>query len=388
MPSGPELAEYFGRRLDAQLDFIRELVELESPTHDKPAVDRLGRRLAHALGELGAEVTVAAQAEVGDHLRAVFPGRDRSRRVLVASHMDTVYPLGQLAAQPIREDGERLYGPGIFDMKAGIAQAVFALQAFVELGHRPACDVVFWITSDEETGSATSRALLEDEARRSVAALITEPAAPPDFAVKTARKGVGMFTLRITGRAAHAGADHAQGVSAVEELAHQVLRLHGLTDDATGTTVNVGVVSGGTRRNVVAAAAEALVDLRVTSAAEGDRATRAILGLEPVLAGARIEVTGGLNRPPMERTPAIARLYEHARGLAAELGFELPEGASGGGSDGNFTAALGVPTLDGLGACGHGAHSLEEHILPARLPERTALLFRLLDTVGTVSLRP
>ncbi len=376
-----DVLAYLERETENMVAFLGGLAGRESPSGDKAALDRLGEHLAAALQDAGGAVEMLPQGEAGNHLRAVFPGADRSRRVLVLCHMDTVWAVGQLQKQPLRREGDRLYGPGVYDMKGGITQAVFALRALRALGRSPAADVVALVTSDEEVGSPTSRPIIEAEARRASAVLVLEPPVPPYGALKTWRKGVGMFRVRVTGRAAHAGADPEQGVSAIEELARQVVKLHSLTDYATGTTVNVGVVRGGTRSNVVAAEAEAEVDLRVMTPAAAEQVVPAILGLKPFLPGATVTVEGGMNRPPMERTPAIVALFERARELARELGFEVTEGGTGGGSDGNFTAALGIPTLDGLGAMGDGAHALHEHVLVPHLAPRAALLARLLESL-------
>ncbi len=265
-------------------------------------------------------------------------------------------------------------------MKGGIAVLLAALSAMRELRLTPALPVVMVFNSEEEVGSPISRALIEEEGRRSRYALVLEPAVAPDGSLKTFRKGVGNFRLRVTGRPAHAGADHALGISAVHELAHQILRLHALTDYEAGVTVNVGVIQGGTRSNVVAEEAQAEVDVRVPSLALADEIVARVSRLEPVTPGAVVTVEGGLNRPPMERTPAIVELYRRAQALAAELGFAVNEGGTGGASDGNFVAALGTPVLDGLGAVGVGGHALDERVVIEQLPLRAALLVRILQT--------
>jgi len=295
--------------------------------------------------------------------------------------VDTVWPVGTTAERPFRVEGDRAFGPGIFDMKTGAAQTIYALRALLELGQAPAKRIVLLYNTDEEIGSPTSRGLIEEEAKRSDAVLVLEPSVPPQGALKTFRKGVGMYTLKITGKASHAGADPELGVSAVTELAHQIIHLNSLADEEQGTTVNVGVVEGGTRRNVIAASARAGIDVRITSLAEAERIHRDLMAVESVLAGTTLEMTGEINRPPMLRTERTVALFEQARHLAAELGFDLQETSSGGGSDGNFTAALGVPTVDGLGAVGEGGHAEHEHILIDHLVPRTALLARLLETL-------
>jgi glutamate carboxypeptidase len=265
-------------------------------------------------------------------------------------------------------------------MKAGLVQLVFALRALRETKRDPQ-RIVALINSDEEIGSPSSRPDIENEARRSRVALVLEPSLPPDGSVKTFRKGVGEFQLNVKGRPSHAGLDHEKGVSAIEEISRQVQLLHRMTDYKKGITVNVGTIRGGTRSNVVAADAHAEIDLRVSTAADAEEIQKKILGLRPILKGAEIKVTGGIDRPPLERSPGVVDLYQKARALAAELGFDLGEGSAGGSSDGNLTAALGVPTLDGLGPMGDGAHAESEHVIVSDLPRRTALLARLLETL-------
>ncbi|RMF85313.1 MAG: M20 family peptidase [Nitrospinota bacterium] len=367
---------YFRSEQDAMLAFLQEIVRMESPTTDKAAVDRLGRFLEAELTALGATVKRYPQQEVGDHLIAEWG--EGEEQYLILCHIDTVWPIGSPAQNPIRVEDGRAYGPAIFDMKAGVTIALYALKGLRALGVTPPRRVVLLFNTDEEIGSPTSRPLIEEEARKSAYALCLEPPIPPQGALKTFRKGVGRFDLKITGRAAHSGADHDKGISAIQELAHQILKLHSLTDYEKGTTVNVGVVGGGTRPNVVAEQAWAEIDLRVSTMEEGERLTREILSLQPVTPGTRVEVTGGLNRPPMERTPTIVQLFQQAQAIGAELGLSLVEAGTGGGSDGQFAAALGVPTLDGLGCPGDGGHAVTEHILVQHLPERAALLASLL----------
>jgi glutamate carboxypeptidase len=295
--------------------------------------------------------------------------------------MDTVWEVGALREMPFRIVEGRAHGPGVFDMKAGLVQVLYAIRALKETGRRPAARVVVLINSDEEVGSNSSRALIEEQARRSRAVFVLEPAIGPDGRLKTFRKGVGVFQIRVHGRAAHAGLDPGSGVSAIEELARQIQALHRMTDPARGITVNVGTVQGGTRSNVIAAEAQAEIDLRVSTLSDAREMESKILNLRPYLDGAEILVTGGVDRPPLERSAGVQALYQKARGLAEELGFELGEGSAGGGSDGNFTAALGIPTLDGLGAVGDGAHASHEHTLVSEMPRRAALLARLLETV-------
>jgi len=371
-----ELLDYAQDHADYILSTLKQMVELESFSSDKASVDALGAYVKGRLETLGALVEVVLQRETGDHLLAGLG--DGPEQVLILCHMDTVWPPGTIQQKPFRVEDGLAYGPGILDMKAGIAITLHALEAMRTLGLAPQQRVKLLFNTDEEVGSPTSRALIEEEARKSTHVFCLEPAAGKDGALKTARKGVGMFEIKVTGRAAHAGNEPEKGISAVEELAHQVLRLHSLTDFEIGTTVNVGVMSGGTVRNQIAPFAEALVDLRVATMAEADRVTKEVLGLSPTLPGASVVVTGGLNRPPMEKTQGTARLLETARRLAEPLGIELTEAHVGGGSDGQFAAAVGVPVLDGMGGVGEGPHADHEHVQVAALPQRVALLASLL----------
>jgi len=362
------------------VELLRRLVAIESPSTDKAAVDRLGELLALSFEQVGATVERRRTSDYGDHLRAEF-GRGERDPLLVLGHMDTVWDLGTLRDMPFRVEEGRAFGPGVFDMKGGLVQLVFALKALGELGSSGGVRVVALINSDEEVGSPSSRELIEEEARRSRAVFVLEPSLPPDGKLKTFRKGVGVFQLSIRGRAAHAGLDPEKGVSAVEELARQIQTLHQFNDLGRGITVNVGVAHGGTRVNVIAAEAFAEIDLRVATVSDARRLEEKILGLKPFLRGAEVRVSGGIDRPPLERTEAVVLLFEHARRLAQELGFQLGEGPAGGGSDGNLTAALGIPTLDGLGAVGDGAHAPSEQLILAELPRRSALLARLMQTL-------
>lgn len=354
------------------VDHLIRLVEMESPSNNKAALDRFGTVLADQLRDLAASVEVLPQAAAGDHLRARWgEGPDG---VLLLCHMDTVWDIGTLARMPVRVTDGRLYGPGAFDMKGGIVIALWAIRALRELSLLPGRRITLLITSDEEVGSDTSRALIESEALAHQVVYVLEPAHPPHASLKTWRKGVGTYRIKARGVAAHAGAAHDQGVNAIEELAYHILAIQALTDYEAGTTVNVGVVSGGTRSNVVPAEAWADVDLRVMNQAEAERFDRFMRSLTPRLRGAFVEVAGGLNRPPMVRTPTTVALFQRAAAIAAELGFSVDETGTGGGSDGNFTAALGVPTLDGLGVAGDGSHAQHEHAIISSLPERAALL--------------
>ena len=371
----PRLFQYCRDRQDWLLDLIHALVTIESPTDNKGAVDRCGAVLADRLRSIGAAVTAVPQTAAGDHLLARFG--TGGRQVLVIGHFDTVWPLGQLDRMPFREDAGRLHGPGVLDMKAGIALGMLATRALVDLAPSSDTRITMLWTTDEETGSDTSRALIEAEARQSEAVLVLEPALAGG-ALKTARKGVGQYELSVHGLSAHAGVDPRKGVNAIRELALQVLAVDAIRDLDRGISVNVGVISGGTRSNVVPDFATASVDVRAETMADADGIDRAMRALAAQTAGARLEVDGGFNRPPMERSAGVVRLFETARACAAEIGITLQEGATGGGSDGNFTAALGVPTLDGLGAVGDGAHALHEHVEVAPLPARAAIIAGLL----------
>jgi glutamate carboxypeptidase len=371
------LRDFSEARADEMVAGLRRLVELESPTRDKAAVDALGALVAEQVRALGATVTLDKQPKWGDHVVARWQGPAARPQLLILCHLDTVWPLGTLAERPVRIEDGRLYGPGGYDMKAGVVITLTALRGLRALGRWPERPVTALFTSDEELGSRSSRALIEREARRSDLVLVLEPATA-DGALKTSRKGTGRFVVTATGVAAHAGAAHDEGVNAIQELAHQVLALQAMTDYARGTTLNVGLVRGGERSNIVPPQARAWVDLRVTTPAEGQRMLEQLSSLKPKLPGASLQVRGGLSRPPMLRDDLMVRTFQRAASIAAEIGLTLDEGESGGASDGNFSAALGVPTLDGLGAVGDGAHALHEHVVIRSLPERAALLAALL----------
>jgi len=361
-------------------DRVDAFVRLESPSYDKAAVDRCGREIAASFEQIGARVTIIPNLERGDHIRAEVEGA--GPQVLILGHFDTVWDVGQIERMPICESQGRLYGPGIFDMKAGVAIALLAVRALQAFPSSPAARPGLFWTSDEEVGSATSRHLIEEEARRSRAVLVMEPSLPGG-AAKTSRKGCGEFELLVRGVAAHAGLDPGKGASAIHELAHQILAVSGLQDLAQGVTVNAGVISGGTRSNVTAAEARASIDVRAVTTNDARRIEARIRALRPVTPNTALEVTGGFDRPPLERSQAGIRLFEMARDVARGLGSDLAEGAAGGGSDGNLTAALGVPTLDGLGPEGGGAHALDEHVVVSNLPFRAALLAGLLGRLAS-----
>lgn len=366
-------------------DLIEALVAIESPTDEKAAVDRCGAELRARAAAVGFRARVEARPDAGDHT-VLEIGRGRPR-ILLVGHVDTVWPIGQLARMPIVRTDGRLCGPGVLDMKAGVSMGLLATRAVFETAAPASGTVALLVTSDEETGSRTSRALIEAEARASDAVLVLEPALAGG-ALKTSRKGIGQFHLHVTGVAAHAGVDPGKGVSAVRELARQILDLERLHDLTRGVSVNAGVIAGGTRPNVVAEAASAIVDVRAPTLADAADVEAAFQQLKPHLTGATLTVTGGFERPPMERSAGVAALYAEAQAAAAALGQTVAEGGTGGGSDGNFTAALGVPTLDGLGAVGDGAHALHEHVEIDRVVPRTALLAvligRLLVNAGSL----
>jgi glutamate carboxypeptidase len=359
---------------------VREIVLRESPTHDKAACDALCSHLAGEFEQLGGRVKIHRQRSAGDHLQVNFSGGKNREPLLLLGHFDTVYDIGTLQTMPWREQKGRLYGPGVFDMKSGIAQMMFALAALREVRGGLPRPVTVLLVSDEEGGSKSSRALTEKIARQCSAVLVCEPSGPGG-ALKTARKGVGSFLVKVTGHAAHSGLDFEKGHSAILELAHQIQAISRLTDLKRGVTLNVGVIRGGTRTNVIAAEAVAEVDLRIAKKADGAVMERKVRRLRPVNPKCKIEIEGGINRPPMERTKQVVALFELARKIANELGFRLAEIAVGGGSDGNFTGGIGIPTLDGLGAVGEGAHATHESIVAAELPRRAALLAGLIEAI-------
>lgn len=363
------------------VETIQQLVEIESPSDVKAAVDRLGAVLASRFDDIGGQVSVHSAEKAGNHLQVDFAGAGAGKQkpVLLLGHIDTVYPIGTISKMPCRVAKGRVWGPGVLDMKAGIALALHVMQALVQWGlSRP---VTLLLVSDEEVGSKSSRAITEELAKGAAAVLVLEPAYGLHGAVKTARKGVADYTIKVMGKAAHSGLDFEQGQSAVLELAKQICEISKLVDLKRGITLNVGKVSGGTRVNVVPAEATALLDLRVATAQDGVRIERKLLGLKAFNPKCKVEVSGGFNRPPMERTAGVAGLYAKAQEVAEELGLNLKEAAVGGGSDGNFTAALGIPTLDGLGAVGEGAHAEHESVVIAELPRRAALLAGMIQGV-------
>lgn len=365
------------------LERIRQLVTLESPSDDKRAVDGCVNAVAEMAAGLGARARRHRQRAFGDVLELRFGAGGATKKkdapLLLLVHLDTVWPLGTLAKMPFRIADGRVWGPGTLDMKAGVAMAMTAIEILSTIGgeHRP---IVMLLNSDEEVGSPVSRPITEKLARECAAVFVLEPAQGLSGAYKTARKGVGDYTVRVKGVAAHAGVDFTRGHSAIHELAHQLETIRTFTELDRGLTVNAGVIRGGTRTNVVAAEAEAEVDVRIARATDAARIEKRFRRLRVRDRGCVLEVDGGMNRPPMERSRGTVALFRRAQKLAEGLGFRLEEAATGGGSDGNFTAAMGVPTLDGMGAVGEGAHASHESVLLKDLVPRTALLAEMIRT--------
>jgi glutamate carboxypeptidase len=365
---------------------VRELVEIESPSDNKPAVDRIAAFLARKFEALGGRSRLHRSNDFGDSLQIDFGGPSRSeaaklRPVLLLGHYDTVYPLGTLASMPCKVERGHLCGPGVLDMKSGIAlmlHAIAALQAW--LGELPRPVTVF-LVSDEEVGSCSSRKITQALAKESAGVLVLEPAAGLRGAVKTARKGVGEYTLRVKGVAAHAGLDPGKGHSAILELACQIAAVSKLNNLRQGVSVNPGVIRGGTRTNVVAAEASVGFDVRIKSAKQASGLDRKLRSLKPFDKHCKLEMTGAINRLPMERTAGVAVLYKKAREIASQIEWKLEEAAVGGGSDGNFTAGMGIPTLDGMGGVGDGAHAVHEFIVISELPRRALLLAGMIESV-------
>lgn len=361
------------------ISLIRQMVECESPSDSPAAVNRFTELIADSLSPVAA-IERLPGGRFGDHLRCRFQQTGEAGQILALGHSDTVWPLGTLASMPFREAEGRLWGPGVLDMKSGIAFLIFAMETLRELDIPVRRKVLLQLNSDEEVGSDSSRPHTEEAARQSDAVFVLEPGTGLTGKLKTARKGVGDYTVRVRGKAAHAGVDFSSGASAIVELARQIEAIARFTDLDRGLTVNPGVISGGTRTNVIAAEAMAEVDVRVARLQDAAGLDQRFRSLKPVDSRCSVAVDGGLNRPPMERTEGIAALFQTAKSLAAQIGVDLEESATGGGSDGNFTAALGIPTLDGLGGVGEGAHALHESILIDRIPDRIALLALLLSS--------
>lgn len=390
-----KLLAYCRSDLPNTIKVLREAVEIESPTYSRSDIDRLARFFAREFRRQHGKVTVLENPVTGAGLIAEFWGglrpsapagravkRESSslqKPILLIGHHDTVWPKGTLARMPFRIRGGRAYGPGVLDMKSGIVLGLAAVRALQALEAKPSSPVRFFLNPEEETGSRSFRREIEKEAKAAKAVLVLEPAAQGG-ALKTARKGVGEFRLTVRGRSAHAGINPGAGINAIAEMARQILRIEKLAALRRGLSLNVGTIEGGTRSNVVPEHAQATVDVRILQRDDQEWIEGKILGLKPFLPDARLKIEGGVSRPPMERATA-AGLFRKARALAKELGFEITEAASGGGSDGNFSAALGIATLDGLGGVGDGPHALHEHVIIRELPRRAALLAALLATL-------
>jgi glutamate carboxypeptidase len=373
------LRAYCESELDSLLGCLRQAVEIESPSQNKAAIDRMAAFFAQEFSRRGGKVRIFEHATAGSAVVAEFwEGAGAEKPILLLGHLDTVWEIGTLAQMPYRVEEGRAYGPGINDMKSGIVCGLWALQALEALGLTPRSPIHFFLNADEEVSSIAFRDEMLAEARRARAVLVLEPAASQG-ALKTSRKGVGEFQIAVRGRSAHAGINPSAGVNAISELARQIPRIERLARPRRGLTLNVDVIQGGTRPNVIPEFALARVDVRVPTAADREKIERAMRALAPINPEARLEITGGINRPPLERKMAVA-LYRRARDLGRKIGMEMAEAATGGGSDGNFTAALGIPTLDGLGGTGDGAHARHEHVIVHELPRRAALLAALIAT--------
>jgi glutamate carboxypeptidase len=386
-PSDPLWSErllYFEARQEKIVQTIREFVEIESPSDHKPSTDRMGAFLAGYFEAVGGHAHVHHAADFGDNLQIDFPGGNRTKPeknqpVLLLGHFDTVYPLGTLATMPCHVAAGRLHGPGVLDMKSGIALMLYAIEALQAWHAGLPRPVTVLLVSDEEVGSHSSRKITEALARESAGVLVLEPAGPRG-AVKTARKGVGGYILSVKGVAAHAGLDPGKGHSAIVELARQITAISKMNDLRRGMSVNFGVIRGGTRTNVIAAEATAEIDVRIKNANQAKSLDRKFRALQPFDKHCKLVIEGGINRMPMERNAGVAALYKKAQSIAKEIDWKLEEAAVGGGSDGNFTAGMGIPTLDGMGGVGAGAHAIHEHIVIAELPRRALLLAAMIES--------
>lgn len=368
-----EIVRFLKERKVEMVEVLKQLVEMESPSHEKEMVDQLGEKIQSIFTQyVGGKMRVIDNAYAGNLLRAEFG--EGEEQILLLTHMDTVWPKGTLDQMPFRIEGDKAFGPGTFDMKGGIVQGIFALHALREMGISLNTKVVLLVTPDEESGSETSKSFIEEEAKKSKYVLVLESASSTAGKLKTSRKGVGMFYIKVKGRASHSGIEPEKGISAIEELARIILYLHSLTDLEKGITLNAGVIKGGSASNVIAAEAEAEIDLRVMNNAQFDEVIPLITNLQPSKEGLTIEVTGGINRPPLEKTTEIGEMFQIAKELSEiYLGFDLEEEMSGGGSDGSYASQF-APTLDGLGPVGDGAHAQHEHLLISQMPLRSALV--------------
>jgi glutamate carboxypeptidase len=376
-----ERLRYFEAKQSQMVETVREFAEIESPSDHKPAADRMGMLLAEKFRTVGGQVRVHRAERFGDHLQVNFAGRGSQKPVMLLGHFDTVYPLGTLDTMLCGVAGDRLHGPGVLDMKSGIALMFHAIEALLSWHGEIPRSITVFLVSDEEVGSHSSRKITEALARESSAVLVLEPAAGVHGAVKTARKGVGEYVLKVKGVAAHAGLDPGKGHSAILELARQITAVSKFNNLQQGLSLNAGLIQGGTRTNVIPAAASAAIDVRIKSAKQAAGIDRKLRSLQPFDKHCKLEIEGGINRLPMERSAGVAALYEKAQEIAKHLDWKLEEAAVGGGSDGNFTAGIGIPTLDGMGGVGDGAHAVHEHILISELPRRALLLAGMIESV-------
>jgi glutamate carboxypeptidase len=379
-PTWSERLRYFEARQEEIVRAIREFAAIESPSDNKLAGDRMGALLAARFEALGGRAHIHRAEDFADCVQIDFPGREKTNPVLLLGHFDTVYPLGTLATMPCHVVGGRLHGPGVLDMKSGIALMLYAIEALQTWHRGVPRPVTVFLVSDEEVGSHFSRKITEMLARESSAVLVLEPAGPRG-AVKTARKGVGEYILNVKGVAAHAGLDPGKGHSAIVELARQITAVSKMNDLRRGLSVNPGVIRGGTRTNVIAAQATVEIDVRIKHARQAATLARKFRSLKPFDKHCTLSIKGGVNRMPMERNAGVVALYRKAQAVARQIGWKLEEAAVGGGSDGNFTAGMGVPTLDGMGGVGEGAHAVHEHILISELPRRALLLAGMIESI-------
>jgi glutamate carboxypeptidase len=380
----PNLVEYFSKRKEEIIKEIQHLVEFETPSGDVGRIAVMVEYLVKLLKDLGAEVKIIT-TQGGSSIYARFEGvsnnsTNSKETLLLVGHCDTVWPVGTLNRRPFEIRDGRIYGPGVFDMKSGLVLILEAIRGLKDLNRSFKRPVEIFFSCDEEQGSHSTREIIEELAKKAKAALVLEPCLPGGR-VKTARKAIGQYYLTAKGCSAHAGVAPEKGLSAIEELAHQIIKLHSLTDHNKGISVNVGVINGGTMSNVVAAEAFAEIDVRFWTSEQEKEIVKELEKIKPILPGAEVKLTGKINRPPLERSEKIVALYEHAKAISKELGHDLGEGKTGGGSDGNFIAALGIPVLDGLGPDGDGPHAEYEHVLIENLAVRTALISRLIETI-------
>jgi len=383
-PAWTDRLRYFSQHQHLIVQTIRKFVEIESPSDHKPSTDRMATVLASEFEALGGRAKLHRSADFGDSVQIDFGSKSRSpsrRPILLLGHHDTVYPLGTLAHMPCKVENGSLHGPGVLDMKSGIALMLHAIAALQEWHGGLPRPVTVFLVSDEEVGSHSSRQITESLAKESDGVLVLEPAAGLRGAVKTARKGVGEFTLQVHGIAAHAGLDPGSGHSAILELSRQIVAISKLNNLRQGISVNAGVIQGGTRTNVVAAEASVAIDVRIKAMHQTAALNRKLRSLKPFDKHCKLKMTGSINRPPMERTTGVAELYKKAQEVASQFGWKLEEAAVGGGSDGNFTTAIGIPTLDGLGAVGEGAHAIHEYIVISELPRRALLLAGMIEAI-------